>query len=83
MSGEGIIPGRPAGTDTLDDVLAYLDARSAACQALIGKQPEHEDAARLMIRQLTVIGDDLRAGMHEGAARAQARLTDIMEGAAR
>ena len=56
--------------DERDDVLAYLGARHAAYAAWAAKHPGQADEARSMQRHLSVIVDDLRAGLHEGMAAA-------------
>lgn len=56
--------------DERNDVLAYLGARHAAYTAWAAKHPGQADEAQAMQRHLSVIVDDLRAGLHEGMADA-------------
>ena len=68
-----MIAARPEGDGVLADVLAFLTLREDAIDARVARHPDFEGAADTMKRQLAVIADDLRAGMHEGAARALAK----------
>ena len=56
--------------DERADVLAYLDKRQAAYTAWAAKHPGQADEAQSMQRHLSVIADDLRAGLHEGLSAA-------------
>lgn len=68
-----MIPAQPPVADVLEDVQAFLVLRADAIAKRVALDPAFADAAEAMRRQLAVIGDDLRAGMHEGAARALAK----------
>ena len=79
MSGEGAIAmlpdwaerlGGPAA-EMLGDVLAYLERRRANAATIASKHPGHDeigDLARDRRRQLDIQIDELRAGLHLGAA---------------
>ncbi|WP_375290385.1 hypothetical protein [Qipengyuania sp.] len=54
------------------DVLAYLARRRANCELVARKSPEFADGARVQMRQLDVLIDEIRGGMHEGEAQAAA-----------
>lgn len=52
------------------DVLAYLARKRANAETMAARSPEFADEARWTIRQIDIIGDDLRAGLHVGLADA-------------
>lgn len=73
MSGEGILPDRPAGVgdccgDMMGDVIAYLERRRANAATIAEKAPEFEPLAADRRRQLEVVIDELKAGLHHGCA---------------
>jgi hypothetical protein len=83
MSGEGALPACPiVGAETLmvpvltnmADVIAYLDQRIDNCDAMARSKIAFVDDARERRRQLEVIRDDFRAGLHQGAAMVRATL---------
>lgn len=77
MSGGGnLIPeGQVAGIILLveADVLAYLARRRANAETVAKRMSESEPFARDRVRQLDVIIEEIRAGLHRGEA-------DLMEG---
>lgn len=55
------------------DLLAYLERRKANCLLVAAKSPEFADAAKVQARQLSILIDEIRGGLHEcGAEVAQA-----------
>lgn len=54
------------------DVLAYLARKRVNAETMAARSPEFADEARWTIRQLDVIRDDLRAGLHIELAGAPA-----------
>lgn len=56
----------------IDDVLAYLARKRTNAQTMLKRSPEFEAEALWSIRQIDIISDDLRAGLHHGEAELQA-----------
>ena len=48
------------------DAIAYLERKRANAERMVARSPEFEDELRWIVRQLTVVIDDMRAGLHEG-----------------
>ncbi len=67
------------GARALDDVAAYLTQREEAALSIGGKLPEFEEAGRERARQLRIIKDDIRAGLHIGAAQSRAMGTSATQ----
>ena len=61
-------------SDEIVDVIAYLQQRQDNCDVMAKNSPEWAEGARDRKRQLGVVIDDLRAGLHHGAAEVRARL---------
>jgi hypothetical protein len=70
-----VMPERPAGPD-LPDVLAYLQRRHANAATIVSRSPEFAEQARDRQRQLEVMIDELRAGLHHGCAEVTAALSN-------
>lgn len=65
------------GADQLADVLAYLNRRRRAVETVLGNDAASADSrkqARHWQRQLLILTDELRAGLHEGVAASEALL---------
>jgi hypothetical protein len=60
----------------LADVLAYLEKRRANAAVVAKRQPELEPWAEDRRRQLEVVIDELKAGLHVGSADVAAMLAD-------
>lgn len=58
------------------DVLAYLEQRRDNAAAVARRSPEFTEQARDRQRQLEIIIDDLRGGLHVGSAAVRAQLQD-------
>ena len=61
------------------DMLAYLDKKRAAAMAIAANDAAAADTraqARAWVRLLSVLTDDLKAGLHEDAATVQAQIGD-------
>lgn len=54
------------------DVLAYLARRHANCALVARRGGEFAEGAGIQMRQLSILIDEVRAGMHEGEAEAAA-----------
>lgn len=65
---------RPEISAELADVIAYLEQRCDNCDALVGKMPRFEEGARDRKRQLEVMIDEFKAGLHHGCAEARATM---------
>lgn len=90
MSGEGLLPDRPSVpvwerqgeccaasvASGLADFIAYLEQRRDNAGTIAGKVPEFAELARDRARQLEVMIDELRHGLHEGSAAVRAGLTE-------
>lgn len=73
--GEGV--GEVAGGNAeRADVLAYLARKKANAQLIAKRTAEFADEARWIARQLDVLTDDIRGGLHEGAAFTAAVLAE-------
>lgn len=48
------------------DVIAYLERKRANAETMAQRSPEFADEGRWSARQIGVLIDDLRAGLHEG-----------------
>ncbi len=48
-----------------EDLLAYLERRKANCALVAKKSPEFADAAKVQARQLGILIDEIRGGLHE------------------
>lgn len=77
MSGEGLIEAQRAiASGELADVLAYLERRRANAAAVAARDPAFDAWAEDRRRQLEVVIDELRAGLHLGCAGVAAALAD-------
>lgn len=52
--------------DERADTIAFLQRRQSACETIAGRSPDQAERASIMQRQLSVLIDEIRAGMHEG-----------------
>lgn len=52
------------------DVLALLERRRCACATMVERNPAEAERAGVMQRQLAVLIDEVRAGLHEGEVAA-------------
>lgn len=50
------------------DLLSYLARRKANCSLVAKKSPEFAEAARIQERQLNILIDEIKGGLHEGEA---------------
>ena len=76
-----ILPRRaPEPSAELADVIAYLAQRRDNAERVARHTPEFGDWARDRTRQLEIVIDDLRAGMHLGSAEVRARLLAAEQG---
>lgn len=66
---------RPRPSPELADVLAYIEQRRDNAVLMARRCPEFEAEARERQRQLDVLIDELKAGLHHGAAETRAQLT--------
>ena len=62
------------GAEMLGDVLAYLEQRAENAALMAARSPEFEEMARERARQLDVMIDDFRQGLHIGCATARTAL---------
>ena len=77
MSGEGMISGaRSVPSGELADVIAFLERRCANAATMEKRAGEIEPLAADRRRQLQVVIDELRAGMHHGCAAMAAALAE-------
>lgn len=60
----------------LADMLAYLERHRANADTIVSRSPEFAEQARDRQRQLEVMIDELRAGLHEGSAAVLAALQE-------
>ena len=66
-----------------EDLLAYLARRKANCALVAKKSPEFADAATVQARQLRILIDEIRGGLHEceaEVAQALAMVSTKQEG---
>lgn len=54
--------------DGLADVIAYLERKRANAGLVAGRSPEFAELARDRARQLEIMIDELKAGLHQGEA---------------
>lgn len=71
MSGSGMIARvcetRKAATERAD-VLALLARRRRNCETIARHEPGFADDARVQMRQIDIVADEIAAGLHEGEA---------------
>lgn len=48
------------------DVIAFLERRHKACETMVKRSPDEAERGGAMMRQLSVLIGDVRAGLHEG-----------------
>lgn len=54
--------------DERQDVLAYLARKRANALTMAQRSPEFAEEGRSIARQLEILSDDIRAGLHVGEA---------------
>ncbi|MGX7926480.1 hypothetical protein ACWPMX_07890 [Tsuneonella sp. HG094] len=57
-----------APTDAVADVLAYIDRKIANARAVAAAKVGFDDEAKVAIRQLEILRDDLKAELHVGCS---------------
>lgn len=64
------------------DVIAFLERRQKACETMVKRSPDEAERGGAMMRQLSVLIGDVRAGLHEGdQAVADALANEALNGA--
>lgn len=66
--------GADCGAAVLDDVLAYIQRRRDNAALIANRSPEFAEWAKDRQRQLEIVADELRAGLHVGCAAVLAQL---------
>lgn len=65
---------RPTLSPEAADFVAYLEQRMENADTMIGQYPEFAEHAADRKRQLAVIRDDVKAGLHLGAREVRAQM---------
>ena len=59
-------------TEERRDVLAFLARKRANALTIAARSPDFADEARWIVRQIEILSDDIRAGLHLGEALLEA-----------